>query len=61
MRSIRIGVQELVSFLYASGDLSSETFQNVSLLEGTRAHQRVQQHYQPEDQKEVHIAYEFDD
>jgi DNA excision repair protein ERCC-2 len=61
MQSIRIGVQELVSFLYASGDLSSETFQNVSLLEGTRAHQRVQQHYQPNDQAEVPITYDFND
>lgn len=53
----KVGVGELVSFLYASGDLSSETFQNVSLLEGTKAHQYVQSKYQSHDQSEVTIHY----
>jgi len=56
MKTYRIGVGELVGFLYASGDLSSETFQNVSLLEGTRAHQYVQSQYQSTDQSEVSIS-----
>lgn len=57
MRSYRVGVGELVSFLYASGDLSSETFQNVSLLEGTKAHQYVQSQYRSKDEAEVNISY----
>lgn len=57
MKSYRIGITDLVSFLYRSGDLSSETFQNVSMLEGTKAHQYVQSQYQTEDQDEVFIQY----
>jgi DNA excision repair protein ERCC-2 len=59
MKLFRVGVGELVSFLYASGDLSSETFQNVSLLEGTKAHQYLQSKYQSSDLAEVHISHTF--
>ena len=52
----QVGVGELVSFLFSSGDLSSETFQNVSLLEGTIAHQYVQKSYQVDDKKEVYVS-----
>lgn len=60
MKRYKVGVGELVSFLYASGDLSSETFQNVSLLEGTKAHQYVQQLYQDNDHSEVSIQYLYE-
>ncbi|MDO9628695.1 MAG: ATP-dependent DNA helicase [Acholeplasmataceae bacterium] len=59
MKLFRIGVGELVSFLYSSGDLSSETFQNVSLLEGTKAHQYLQSKYQSTDQAEIPISYTY--
>ncbi|PKK99665.1 MAG: ATP-dependent helicase [Tenericutes bacterium HGW-Tenericutes-2] len=59
MKLFRVGVGELVSFLYSSGDLSSETFQNVSLLEGTKAHQYLQSKYQSTDQAEIPISYTF--
>ena len=59
MKLFRVGVGELVSFLYSSGDLSSETFQNVSLLEGTKAHQYLQSKYQSTDYAEVPISYTF--
>ncbi|MDY0075452.1 MAG: ATP-dependent DNA helicase [Acholeplasmataceae bacterium] len=59
MRTYRVGVGELVSFLYASGDLSSERFQNVSLVEGTKAHQYVQSKYQLNDQAEVSIQFVY--
>ncbi len=59
MKEFKIGVGELISFLYASGDLSSETFQNVSLLEGTKAHQYLQSKYQSTDDAEVFIQYSF--
>lgn len=60
MKRYKVSVGELVSFLYASGDLSSETFQNVSLLEGTKAHQYVQNQYQTHDQSEVSIQYLYE-
>lgn len=50
-----IGVGQMVSFLYASGDLTAETFQNVSQLEGIKAHQFIQSKYGSNDQKEVSI------
>ena len=53
--ALKIGVGEMVSFLYASGDLTSETFQNVSQLEGIKAHQFIQSKYGSKDQKEVSI------
>lgn len=61
MRVYKIGVGDMVSFLYASGDLSSETFQNVSLLDGTRAHQYLQSQYLSSDQAEVPIQIEYID
>ncbi|HOI84995.1 MAG TPA: helicase C-terminal domain-containing protein [Acholeplasmataceae bacterium] len=57
MKRYRVGVGELVSFLYASGDLSSETFQNVSLFEGIKAHQYIQSQYGQNDDAEVSIQY----
>ncbi|MDR4968040.1 MAG: hypothetical protein RG740_00330, partial [Acholeplasmataceae bacterium] len=59
MKVFKSGVGELVSFLYSSGDLSSETFQNVSLLDGTRAHQHLQSKYSLTDQAEVPIHFEW--
>ncbi|MCU0104945.1 hypothetical protein N7603_04670 [Acholeplasma vituli] len=58
--TLKIGVGEMVSFLYASGDLSSETFQNVSQLEGIKAHQYVQNKYDSKGQKEVSIKGNYD-
>ena len=59
MSSIRIGVGELVSFLFSAGDLTAETFMNVSLLEGTRAHQKHQSLYGENDHAEVPISHRF--
>lgn len=61
MKQYKIGVGDLVSFLYASGDLSSETFQNVSLLDGTKAHQYLQSQYSSKDQAEVSIDLAYHD
>ena len=60
MKEFRIAIRDLVSFLYASGDLSSETFQNVSALEGTKAHQHVQNLYTSDDLSEVSISLMFE-
>ncbi len=63
MKQFSIGITDLVSFLFSSGDLSSETFQNVSLIEGTRAHQYIQDRYTSDDQSEIsiHYMYELED
>ncbi len=61
MRIYKIGIGDMVSFLYASGHLSSETFQNVSLLDGIRAHQYLQSQYGSSDQAEVPIQLEVND
>lgn len=58
--ALKIGVGEMVSFLYASGDLTAETFQNVSQLEGIKAHQHIQSKYGSNDQKEVSIKTTYD-
>lgn len=60
LRQFRIGIRDIVSFLYASGDLSSETFQNVSALEGTKAHQYVQDRYLSDDLSEISISYMYE-
>lgn len=57
MSSFRIAVREMAEYLYQSGDLSADTFQNVSLIEGTRAHQYVQHQYSKDDQAEVPILF----
>ncbi|MCD4827567.1 MAG: DEAD/DEAH box helicase family protein [Acholeplasmataceae bacterium] len=60
MKQFSIGITDLVSFLFSSGDLSSETFQNVSLIEGTRAHQYIQDRYTSDDQSEISIHYMYE-
>lgn len=60
MKQYSIGITDLVSFLFSSGDLSSETFQNVSLLEGTKAHQYIQDRYTSDDQYEISISYMYE-
>ena len=57
MSTIRIAVREMAEYLYQSGDLSADTFQNVSLIEGTRAHQYVQHQYIKDDQAEVPVLF----
>ena len=37
-----ISITEIVSFIYMSGDLSADNFQNISQLEGIKAHQYLQ-------------------
>jgi DNA excision repair protein ERCC-2 len=60
LKQYSIGITDLVSFLFSSGDLSSETFQNVSLLEGTKAHQYIQDRYTSDDQYEISISYMYE-
>mgnify|MGYP001032045639 CR=1 FL=1 len=59
MKTINIAVREMVEYLFMSGDLSSDLFQNVSAIEGTRAHQYVQRQYQGSDDAEVPISFQF--
>jgi len=57
MKTYLINITDLVSFLYRSGDLTSDTFQNVKMPEGTKAHQYVQSQYLSDDEKEVSIRF----
>lgn len=59
MSTIRVAVREMAEYLYQSGDLSSDMFQNVSLIEGTRAHQYVQHQYTKSDLAEVPVLFNF--
>lgn len=56
-KTYKVGVKDLVTFLYQSGDLSSETFQNVIALEGINAHQHIQGQYEIDDVSEYPIEY----
>lgn len=57
IKTYKIGVRDLVSFLYATGDLSSDNFQNVVALEGTQAHQHLQNKYEADDISEYAITH----
>ena len=56
-KTYKVGVRDLVTFLYQSGDLSSENFQNVVALEGINAHQHIQGQYDIDDISEYPIEY----
>ncbi len=60
MKTVSVAVGELISFLFSAGDLTAETFMNVSLLEGTRAHQKHQSLYGEDDLAELAISYRFE-
>jgi len=55
MESIRISAKELVSFLYAAGDLASQTQMKNAANIGQQMHTFRQNQYQNEDQKEVFV------
>ncbi len=56
MKNYAVAITDLVSLLYRSGDLTSDTFQNVKMPEGTKAHQIHQSQYLERDQKEVFLS-----
>ncbi|MFP4286262.1 MAG: ATP-dependent DNA helicase [Candidatus Izemoplasmataceae bacterium] len=57
METINKSVKDLVSFIYASGDLSSEASTKKRALLGTKIHQAHQATYLAQDLKEVSVNY----
>ena len=53
-------VKEVATFLYSSGDLTNEFFQNHSQIDGKKAHQHLQRLYNDDSKKEYYIKYTFD-
>lgn len=55
METIALAVKDLVNYVYAAGDLSSQGQGKNRAYIGTQLHQHRQNQYQPSDQKEVPI------
>lgn len=45
-------VKEIATFLYSTGDLTNEFFQNHSQIDGKKAHLHLQRLYNDDSQKE---------
>lgn len=56
---IKASVRKVVEFIHSGGDLTSEFRQNNDMLEGTKAHQFLQNKYTENDLKEVTVRYAF--
>ncbi|MFC7319504.1 ATP-dependent DNA helicase [Halobacillus campisalis] len=58
-----ISVRELMEYVHRGGSIDNRFRSSTSLTEGTAIHQAVQKEYGEEDEREVHLAweYEFDD
>jgi Rad3-related DNA helicase len=56
---IPLSVRYLVEYVYLSGSIDSGFRTAGSLIEGTRAHQKIQKLYGEQDQKEVHLSAEI--
>lgn len=53
-------VKEIATFLYSSGDLTNEFFQNHSQIDGKKAHLYLQKLYNEESTKEYYIKHSFE-
>ena len=49
-------VKEIATFLYSTGDLTNEFFQNHSQIDGKKAHLHLQRLYNDDSQKEYYIT-----
>ncbi len=52
---VKISVRSLVEYVFRSGSIESGFRTNTTLVEGTKAHQKVQKTYKETDQKEVYV------
>ncbi|SET54271.1 Rad3-related DNA helicase [Oceanobacillus limi] len=59
VKGIKISVRSLVEYVFRSGSIESGFRSATSMLEGTKAHQRIQQTYKEGDQKEVYVQAEI--
>ncbi|MCS7461552.1 ATP-dependent DNA helicase [Paenibacillus doosanensis] len=53
---VKVSVRSLVEYAHRAGSIDAEFRTNVSLQEGTKAHQQIQKSYAEHDLKEVHLA-----
>jgi DNA excision repair protein ERCC-2 len=56
---VTISVRGLVEYVYSSGSLDSGFRAMSTLVEGTKAHQKIQKQYREQDQKEVYLKAEI--
>lgn len=59
MSDIHISVRTLVEYVYSSGSIDSRFRPQSTLVDGTRAHQKIQKTYKVGDQKEVYLSVEI--
>ncbi len=52
-------VKEIATFLYSSGDLTNEFFQNNTKIDGKKAHSFLQRKYNDDSKKEYYIKHTF--
>jgi DNA excision repair protein ERCC-2 len=57
--AVHISVRTLVEHVFRSGSIDSRFRSQTTLLNGTRAHQKIQKTYQEGDQKEVYVRAEI--
>ncbi len=57
--TIPLSVRYLVEYVFMSGSIDSGFRTVGSLIEGTRAHQKIQKQYREQDQKEVYLSAEI--
>ncbi|PAT02036.1 hypothetical protein CI105_04015 [Candidatus Izimaplasma bacterium ZiA1] len=60
MKKVKIGVKDIIDFIYSGGDLVSEFRLKKRAQIGTLAHQHLQNQYNDEDEKEVFLETLFD-
>ncbi|WP_407271818.1 ATP-dependent DNA helicase [Radiobacillus sp. PE A8.2] len=56
---ITISVRSLVEYVYSSGSIDSRFRTSSTLLDGTKAHQKVQRTYNDSDEKEYYVSAEI--
>ncbi|MDQ6598518.1 helicase C-terminal domain-containing protein [Bacillus salipaludis] len=56
---VQISVRSLVEYVFSSGSIDNRFRSQSTLLDGTRAHQKIQKTYQEGDQKEVYLSVEI--
>ncbi|MBI9098913.1 MAG: ATP-dependent DNA helicase [Spirochaetaceae bacterium] len=54
-----LSVRELISIVYLTGDLQTESFSNRRAVEGTKGHKKVQQSREEDYEREVKVSGEF--
>lgn len=56
---VHISVRTLVEHVFSSGSIDARFHSQTTLIDGTRAHQKIQKTYQEGDQKEVYVKAEI--